>query len=62
MRQVDSRDTGKNSLSGWDVTWTWGQKMRRRVAGVRGCQCYSSWAREEKGDMVGQTVALLTLC
>lgn len=62
MRQIDSRDSGKNNLSGWDVAWTQGQKMRHRVAGVRGWQCYPNWAREEEGDVVGQTVALIHIC
>lgn len=35
---------------------------RHRVAGLRGWQCCPSWAREGEGHVVGQTVALLTLC
>lgn len=36
MRQIDSRDTGKRNLSESDVSWPWRQKIRHRMAGVKG--------------------------
>lgn len=48
MRQIDSRDTGKNSLSDSGVSWPWRQKMRPRMAGVKGWQCFPSELEKRK--------------
>lgn len=48
MRQIDSRDTGKNSLSDSGVSWPWRQKMRPRTAGVKGRQCFPSELEKRK--------------